>query len=250
MKTKTQPRILFFDLETRPLLCYTWGTFQQDVIKVVNDWGIISISYKFLGDKTTKVLALPDFPLYKKEPDNDCELVKKLHELFDEADVVIGHNGDRFDIRKTNARFIQHGLTPPSPYKTIDTLKIARKYFNFTSNRLGELGEYLGLGKKEETGGFKLWEQCMSGDMKAWSLMKKYNRRDVELLEQVYLKFRPWIKNVRLSVFEEGTCPSCMSKKVQRRGYDSSNSLWYQRYRCNECGAWFRGPSLGKIRPC
>lgn len=244
-----QPKILAFDIETSPLLTYTWGTYQQDVIKVVKEWRIISFAYKWVGEKSTKVYALPDFPLYKKQPENDIELIKKLHELFDQADIILGQNSDSFDIKKVNARFIFHGMTPPSPYKTIDTLKVARKNFKFTSNRLGELGEYLGLGKKEETGGFKLWDQCLQGDMKAWAKMKKYNKRDVDLLEAVYLRLRPWIKNVRLTIFAEGTCPSCMSENVQRRGYDSSNSLWYQRFRCNDCSAWFRGQSLGKVRP-
>lgn len=244
-----QPKILFVDLEVSPLVSFTWGVWDQNVIKVVQEWHILCFAYKWLDGKPTKVVALPDFPIYKKDKKNDIEVVKKLWELFDEADVIVGQNGDAFDIKKSNARFIFHGMTPPSPYKTIDTLKVARKNFKFTSNRLGELGEYLGLGKKEETGGFKLWEQCLQGDMKSWKKMSRYCKRDVDLLEAVYLRLRPWIKNVRLTIFAEGTCPSCMSENVQRRGYDSSNSLWYQRFRCNDCSAWFRGQSLGKVRP-
>lgn len=249
MQKQKSPRILLFDIETTPLISYNWGIHEQNAIKVIQDWYILSFAYKWLGDKKTQVVALPDFPLYKKNNKSDLEVVKKLHALFDEADIIIAHNGDSFDVKKSNARFIFHKLSPPSPYKTIDTLKIARKHFKLTSNRLGSVGEYLGLGAKEETGGFALWESCMQGDMEAWNQMKKYNKRDVELLELVYCVLQPWVKNVRLNVFKEGTCPACMSEKVQRRGYDSSNSLWYQRYKCMACGAWFRGQSLGKVKP-
>ena len=74
--------------------------------------------------------------------------------MFDEADVVIAHNGDKFDMRKANARFGHY--EPPMPVQQVDTLKVARKYFKFESNKLGDLGEHLGLGNKEVTGGFAL----------------------------------------------------------------------------------------------
>lgn len=249
MQKQKSPRILLFDIETAPLISYNWGIHEQNAIKVIQDWYILSFAYKWLGDKKTQYVSLPDFPSYKKNKQDDFELVKKLYSLFDEADIVVAHNGDAFDIKKSNARFLFHAMVPPSPYRTIDTLKVARKYFKLTSNRLDAVGKQLGIGGKEETGGFDLWERCINGDMAAWKKMGEYNKRDVELLEQLYMVLRPWIKNVRLSVFKEGTCPSCMSEKVQRRGYDSSNSLWYQRYKCMSCFAWFRGQSLGRVKP-
>ncbi len=168
------PKILLFDIETSPSLGYVWTLFETNVIKVKQPWSLLCFSYKWLGDKTTKVVSLPQFSTYKKNPRNDYEVTKKLHELFELADVIIGHNGDKFDIRKVNAKLIEHGFLPPSPYKTIDTLKIARKYFKFDSNRLNDLGELLGLGRKVETGGFTLWEKCINGDLKAWNKMEKY----------------------------------------------------------------------------
>lgn len=248
-----KPKILVFDIETAPNLVYTWGIWEQNVIKVVRPWYILCYSAKWLGEKSS-VYALPDFKEYKKDPESDKEVCQKLRDLLDEADVVIAHNGDKFDVRKSNARFIKHGIQPPSPYKTIDTLKVARKYFNFDSNKLNDLGEYLGVGKKVETGGFELWDKCMKGDKKAWSLMKKYNKQDVDLLEKIYFKLRPWMAtHPNMALFneeEQVSCKKCGSFNHQKRGPVSSNSLWYQQYYCNDCGGWFRGDnSLGKSRP-
>jgi DNA polymerase elongation subunit (family B) len=231
-------RVLLFDIETTPTTGYVWTLFETNVIKVIEPWHLLCFSYKWLGDKTTQVVALPQFPLYKKNTKNDYEIVKKLHELFEEADIIIAHNGDKFDIRKVNAKMIQHGFNPPSPYKTIDTLKIARRYFKFDSNRLNDLGELLGLGKKVETGGFSLWEGCIAGNIKAWEKMKRYNKQDVVLLERVYIKLRPWMKNHPSLFKSDVSCPKCGSNKIQWRGYHITVNKRHRRFQCQECGGW------------
>ena len=157
-------KVLFFDIETAPNLAYVWGQWQQDVIDHKREWYILCFSYKWEDQKKTHVVSLNDFDLYNEDSENDLEVVKKLWELIDEADIVIGHNSDAFDIKKANARFVYHELGPPSHFGSVDTLKIARRYFKFNSNRLGHLGEHLGLGGKEVTGGFQTWAGCMKGD--------------------------------------------------------------------------------------
>ena len=83
--------------------------------------------------------------------------------------------GDEFDIKKANARFIYHGLKPTKFYLSIDTKKVAKKYFKFDSNSLSSLGEYLGLGEKVDTGGYSLWKGCLLGDPASWKKMKMRN---------------------------------------------------------------------------
>jgi DNA polymerase elongation subunit (family B) len=237
MKTK----ILLYDIETSPSLGYTWEMWETNVLKVIQPWYMLCFSYKWLGEKKTHVISLPQFKGYKKNHRDDKELVKKLWSLFEEADIIMGHNGDRFDIKKTNAKFIEHGFNPPEPYKTIDTLKIARRYFKFDSNKLDSLGEYLGVGRKMKTGGFDLWLDCMDGDMKAWVRMEKYNKQDVVLLEKVYLKLRPWIQNhPNLNILDNkyNSCPNCKSSNLHKRGFSLTTIGKKQRWQCKDCGAW------------
>ena len=171
------------------------------------------------------------------------EVVKKLRELLDEADIVIGHNSDAFDIKKANARFVYHGLGPPSHYQTVDTLKMARRHFKFNSNRLGHLGEHLGLGGKEATGGFETRAVCMNGDAIAWSVMKKYAKQDVDLLVDVYERLRPWATNhPNRNVIDETShaCPTCGSNKLQKRGKRTTRTMTYQTYQCQRCKSYCR----------
>lgn len=237
-------KILVFDIETAPNLAYVWGKYEQNVIDYEKEWYMLSFAYKWLGEKTVHVKSLPDYKLYAKDKTNDKALVVELHKLFNEADVIIAHNGDQFDIKKSNARFLVHGLQAPSSYKTIDTKKVAKRYFNFNSNKLDDLGNILGLGRKVDTGGFELWLGCMSGDMKSWAKMCKYNKQDVVLLEAVYLKMRGWITGHPNLNVTEGTahnCPNCHSERLHARGYMVTRVNRYQRYQCQDCGAWSKG---------
>lgn len=241
-------KILYVDIETAPNLGYTWGKWDQNVISFEHQWYILSYAFKWSGEDDVYVRALPDYPGYNISLDDDGALVADLWRLFDEADIIIGHNGDAFDIKRSNARFIAHSLNPPSSYKSVDTLKLAKKCFAFTSNSLSDLGEYLGLGKKKESGGFKTWKGCMVGDPAAWELMKEYNKQDVVLLEQVYLKLRPWASgHVNLNLYaRDAGCPTCQSPRVQRRGFAYAKTQVRQRFHCTGCGTWYSGPVIKK----
>ena len=97
-----EKKILLFDIETAPNLSYVWGQWEQNVIAHKKQGYPISFAYKWLNKGPVKAYSLPDFLLYRKEPENELELAKKLWELFDEADIVIAHNGDQFDVKKAN----------------------------------------------------------------------------------------------------------------------------------------------------
>ena len=239
---KKGSKILLFDIENSPNLSYTWGKHEQEVIDFEKEWYMLSFAYKWLGDRTVKAYSLPDFKTYKKDKTNDKELLKELWKLLDEADIVVGHNSNKFDIRKTNARLLLNGFSKPSPYKTVDTLKEARKHFFFNSNKLDHLCTHLGIGKKVPTGGFGLWLSCMSGDIKAWKKMVRYNKNDVIILERLYLLLRPWVinhPNRALMDGKERACPACSSEKIHSNGFAYTQVGKFRRWRCLNpiCGA-------------
>lgn len=240
-RENVEPKILLYDIETAPSKGWYWRRWETDIIEEENDWYVLSFSYKWLGEKTVYVKALPDYKLYKKDPENDRDLMVDLHALMSKAHICIAHNGDDFDSKKANTRFIIHKMSPPEPYRSIDTLKVARRFFKFSSNKLDDLANYLGIGRKVQTGGKKLWFDCMDGVKSAWAKMKQYNKQDVVLLEQVYLRLRPWMsQHPNLGVFsdEEVSCPKCQSTHLQSRGKAITNSGTHNRFQCQDCGGW------------
>lgn len=237
-------KILIYDVENSPNLAWTWAKYQQDVVKFEREWHLMSFAWKWYGEKKTHCLALPDFEGYEKNPYCDKQLCTKLWALFDEADICIGHNLVKFDNKKAAARFLYHGLPPHSPFKSIDTLKIARRHFNFTCNRLDSLCKHLGIGQKVKHTGSQLWFDCLAGDPHAWRLMKRYNKVDVSITEKLYERLRPWSEDtVHVGLYEEnpmGKCPCCGSSNLIRRGYKVASTRVYRQYQCKDCGRWSR----------
>lgn len=227
-----KPRILLFDIETTPNISYTWGKWEQNVIKFKKEWEILCFAYKWLDEDKIHCFARM----------SEKNLTIKLWCLFDEADVIIAHNGDKFDIKKSKAKFLQYNLKPPSPYKTVDTLKIARQQFAFNSNSLGDLCKTLDIGSKIKTGGADLWMDCIDGKDSAWRKMIEYNKHDVVLLEQVYLKMRAWSPghpNTALYDRLVDACPVCRSKNIIKKGERYLKTRSVQRYKCKDCGKYF-----------
>lgn len=239
MKHIKNQKVLLYDIETSPNLGWYFALYQEgNILEVEEHWHMLSFAWKWLGDKQTHVLSLKDFPLYKKDKENDKSLIEALWKLFDEADVIVAHNGNSFDIKKTNARFIKHHLKPPSPYKQVDTKLVAKRHFKFDSNKLDDLGDYLGIGRKIQTGGKALWFACMNGDMKAWNKMCDYNKMDVILLEKVYLEMLPYMDNHPDQGYKRGDCKNCGSDHLQKRGFLINRKGKYQRFQCQNCSAW------------
>jgi hypothetical protein len=237
--TKKIPKILILDIETAPIKAYVWGIWKQDVRldAIISDWFILSWSAKWLYDARVMSDRLSGEEALKE---NDKRLVCGLWNVLDQADIVIAHNGNSFDVPKINSRFLRWGLAPTSPYQQIDTLLIARKQFAFTSNKLDELAKVFGMEGKIKTN-FQLWVDCLAGSNEALEQMEIYNRQDVVVLEEVYLKLRPWIKaHVNLGLYMEGDsqiCPNCGSHNIYADGnYYYTPAGRYKTYRC-ECGA-------------
>lgn len=233
------PKILIMDIETAPLKGYVWKLWKEDVgfDRLISDWFMLTWSAKWLFGSEVKSMRLTGEEVLAE---NDSRIVKELWKLIDEADIVITHNGDQFDLPKMNARFIVNKLQPVSPYKSIDTKKIASKQFGFSSNKLDALALQFGFEKKHETS-FNLWRKCMEGDEKSLEYMENYNIHDVELLEEVYLKLRPWIQghpNIGLYMeLNSSVCTNCGSNDLTYTGkYYYTTTGKFETYRC-KCGA-------------
>jgi len=238
-KPEPYAKVLLLDIETSPLQAYVWQRWKQNIHseQMISEWFMISWSAKWLykPDTLSDVLT-PDEAINE----DDSRIIESLWKLLDEASIIIAHNGDRFDIPKINSRFIFHGLVPPSPYRSIDTCNVAKKHFGFSSNKLDELCKHFGMGQKINTS-FSLWSDCLKGDQKALKEMETYNRKDVVLLEELYVKLRPWIRShPNIGIYMDGNkqrCCNCGSDKLIKNGYYYTNVAKYQALRCKDCGA-------------
>ncbi len=235
-------KILMLDIETSPNTAYVWGLFDQNIpiTAVKESSSVLCYAAKWHGEKKIYFDSV--------QKSGHKKMLKGIHRLMDEADAICHYNGSKFDVPILHKEFIIAGMAPPAPSRDIDMLTTARKRFKFTSNKLQYVSQILGLGSKTKHGGFDLWIDCMDGDEKAWRLMEKYNKQDVVLLEKVYERLLPWIKNhPNTNVYNDRPgCPRCGSKKLQARGTAVSLKMKYQRYQCINCGGWLKGGKADK----
>ena len=247
----TGPKILVYDVETSPLVSLTWGTFKQNVIKVQQDYRILSVAWRWHGKAKIYDASIPEWEGFDGDMTNDYGVVATAMDLFDEADIVVAHNGNHFDQPKVLARAFLYDMAPPVPYKEVDTLQLCRRNFKLTSNRLDAVCRDMGIGEKAETGGISTWEGCMAGDEKSWRRMVKYNRHDVVLLDQLYTRLQPWANrspNLALYGDRPDACPKCgvigrMPFKEWRYNAVTRRPI----FRCRACRGIVAGRSLEKI---
>lgn len=240
-KPKVQgPRVLFLDLETAPATVVTFGRFNVNITQdhvIKEGHYMLTAAWSWLGSDTVYRIRLdPDEAI----SGDDSDIAAALYEVIEEADVVISHNGIRFDMPVIKTRLLANGFPPHKTVKVLDTLKMA-KHFRFPSNKLDSIAAYLKLGRKVDTGGIDLWVRCINGDNAALEQMTEYNDHDVVLLKEVYNK---------LAAFNSGTanfgnyydddkhhCPACGSTAVtETENFVYTPVSKFEEVVCNDCG--------------
>lgn len=238
-------KILLLDIECAPNTAHVWGLWDQNIglPQLITPGYTLCWAAKWLGAPEVMVGTIRQ---------GSREMAKAIHALMSDADAVIHYNGERYDVPTLNKDFLLHGLPPPPPSKQIDLLRVVKRRFKFVSNKLAHVSEMLGVGGKMENSGHELWVRCMAQDKEgryyddeAWRQMVAYNVQDVRLLEPLYEKLRPWIKNHPNqglhNIDNPQVCPKCGSETFQRRGVEHTSTCTYQRFQCCKCGGWFRG---------
>lgn len=237
-------KILLLDIENAPNLAHVWHLWDQRIplSHLLDSAYILSWAAKWYEDP----LIYSDTLQSGKK-----SMLRGIHKLLDQADAVVHYNGNRHDIPMLNKEFLEIGEMPPSPAKQIDLLDTIKRRFRFPSNKLEYVSKALGIGEKMPHEGHALWIKVMNNDPEAWERMVEYNVHDVELLEALYVRILPWIRNhPNVGVYDAKhlVCTGCGSSNFTRRGTAVTRDNFYQRFQCKDCGSWFRAtkPRLPK----
>jgi len=237
--TKKAPKILIFDIETSPMEVFVWGLYKQQIPiqNVIKDFSLLSWSAKWLFEPDIMSAKVTGWEAKNRK---DSSIIEGLWKLLDEADMVVGHNVAKFDVRKSNLRFHINGLKPPMPYRVIDTMKHAMRVFGSSSYKMDYLNKIFGLSMKKDTT-YDLWVRSVNGDESALAEMLRYNEFDVVVTEELYLDLRPWMKshpNVALYIdTEDIICTNCGNEDLDWGGHYFTPAGKYKAFRCNNCGA-------------
>lgn len=240
-----EPRILFLDIETLanlPEIMQNLTRLYEGATMKANHSSVITFGYKWLGDAKPKTVNAWDFSrTWARDVNDDSEVLKRAHEILGQADQIVGHYSRKFDLKFLNTRFMRAGLAPYTGIPHVDTCQLAKSKLLLSSNRLDAVAKYFGLPQKLENGGWQLWVDVLARKPAAQRLMSRYCAQDVEVLEKVYLKLRPFMAAsgaVTYSDFsgKQHSCPSCGSTKLQKHGRRVTKRKVVQRFLCSACG--------------
>lgn len=231
---------LFFDIETSYNKVASWNIGQKINLgpdNILKERAIICICWKWAHENE----------VYSLEWDkgDDKRMLKAFMDILNEADEVIGHNGDSYDIKWIRTRCIKNNIPMFPSYQSLDTLKLSRSTFRFNSNKLDYLGQFLDIGRKMDTGGFSLWKAIVEdNDKESMATMVEYCKKDVILLENVYNRLNPYTKHkthVGVALGENScSCPNCGGTNIISRGFRYLSTGTKNRVmRCEDCHKGF-----------
>jgi hypothetical protein len=248
-KQTSEIKRLFFDIETSYYLVPTFQFWKVNINpdNILREKKIICIAYKWQYEDKVHVLKWD-------ENQDDTKLIKDFIQVIKEADELIAHNGDKFDIKELRTRAILTGNLMFPIYRTLDTLKKSRQYFRFPSNKLDYLGKVLNVGRKLDHEGMKLWiDICEHKNKASLKKMIEYCVQDVAVLEDVYFAMSPYIyHNTNMAVLKGGEkwhCPECASQNVQLSHTDATAMGYIKRHmKCNSCRKFYKISNRSYIR--
>ena len=243
---KSEPRTLYYDIETTLAKSYHFNYWKTNigVKQMIDPSHMLSHAWCWGEDGEVFSSILTQKEALAKD---DERIVLEAWTLFDKADIIVAHNGKRFDVGKCNGYFLKYGLPKPSPFKVIDTLEIAKRNFNLPFKSLEYLAKFLNVELKLDAGGLETWIGCERGDQEALDTMVEYNRGDIVTLREIHKRLKGWDNNgVNIALYNDehdAVCTHCGSADVSvlTDKYAYTPQRKYQVYRCGNCSAILRG---------
>jgi hypothetical protein len=254
-------KLLIYDIETGLLKAHIFRPGEQVVrhtqLDVAhNENSIICISAKWYGQKEVFVFT----------GDN---AVEEFDKLARQADVCLGKNSDKFDVKHINTARMMQGLKPyPEWMDTNEDLeKQLRKHFAFPSQSLDYISGIMGFGGKEKMefsdwvaiSNLRLANKIMQTDAitnelsqtlfkenvfeliqkgeKALKKMIHYNKKDVTDTEAVLKRVLPYIR-LKHDASNRNGCTLCGSKRIEPTKIVTIGKTKYQQFECLSHGGY------------
>lgn len=229
------PRITTLDIETSYAEATLFRTGEQriNIHQITKPSRLIMVGWKDYNKKTAQVFSEDEL--------GTKGMLKATWDLLNETDILLTFNGNSFDIPIIMGAFMEAGMTPPSPFISVDLYRASRRG-RYMSHKLDYLCKLFGIGQKIGHAGEDLWGGILRNDPVAWARMRKYCKMDVVITENLFDYLGPWIKNfpnITQWTGEPG-CYRCGSKNLLEAGWHRTNVTAYARRQCKDCGAWNR----------
>lgn len=238
MSKKSKDKIWLFDLETSEL-----AGNRGHILCAVGKWLNSPDVYTW---NIYDVDGYSDPPMHKTMR-NDGPMVEELVEKCAEADAVCAYYGgyNKFDVPYLNTRAMAHGLKPCPPVTVIDPYTTAKSCLRLARNNMDSVGKLLGCKMEKYHLPWDDWIKARYHAPKSMEKLLQYCINDVLVLEEIYLKLRPLIRNHPTMYIDTAdgkevkTCKVCGSSDTIKYGKRMTKCFMVHRRQCKSCGHVF-----------
>lgn len=168
-------------------------------------------------------------------------MARAMWQVYDDADIVVGHNIGPFDTKKLKSMWLELRLGTPSSWRTVDTLKVARREFGMESNTLDALCKRLGIQAKTDRYDVEVARRACAGHKPSQRQIQNYNVGDLGATKAFYDEIRSWDPtHPHLGLYSglERSCYACGSEALVAMTHDTKTArTGYAAFRCTACGA-------------
>jgi DNA polymerase elongation subunit (family B) len=235
------PRMLFFDCEISEMTVKVYQLKGNDYIspkRIVKPWHFLSWAALF-DHEPEKDYYLDQ--RYEQDKTNDRQLIEGLHYMLSQADILIGHNIKRFDVRKFNTRSALYGLPPIHGLIIYDTLTFFRRHFDLPSYSLWYICHYFGLSQEKMEHSQTMWDKCLEGDIESWDENARYNKQDNRACRAAFWFVARFEPSINIQSFHQKQICICGSDSFMKDGFKYTKNGRFQVFRCKnrECSKTF-----------
>ena len=167
--------------------------FDLETSSLNANFGIVLCAVLRGSDKKRPIVLRGDtYEAWASNRSNDSDLVGSIADALSCYDVLVAHNGARFDIPFLRTRMARWGLPAFPNKKVVDPVQLARNKLRMSSNSLAALASLIQAGEKTVVDANMWLEASLDGNKQAMDYIVKHCIRDVEILEKVADAVKPY----------------------------------------------------------
>jgi len=172
----------------------TSACFDLETSSLNANFGVILVGVVKPADGEPKVFRADNLNKeWKTKRSDDSAVVQAIRDELLQYDILVAHNGARYDIPFMRTRMALWGMGSFPSKKLVDPYQIARNRFRMSSNSLDSLSDLMGTKHKKTPVRGQLWmKAAMDGDRKAMQYITDHCIIDVLILEELVDKVKDY----------------------------------------------------------
>jgi DNA polymerase elongation subunit (family B) len=243
------PRLVFFDTERLPPTWWAWESNKPQYLnhsQLLSNGFFSSIQWMHEWESKPSAYSLTDkLKYFRENPACDKHVCIKAAEVIENVDILVAHNGKRFDWKHLKARWLYHEIPVPKKPYIVDTLTEARTSA-FPSNSLAGLSKHLKICEKgtNDADIITMLTGSMKDRIEHINKQTKYGLKDIQPLKELYYRLLPGMeRHPNMSAYTGlPCCPRCGSQEYQSRGDTLlSGGIKRKSFSCKNCNKRFQG---------